>query len=530
MERASVDQTDWLTGHGRILGPDEQPLRATIRIRLFRSIPQFGYFNERMIFHQTIETDESGAFSYRTPPNSIVKLWVSHTQGQFGTGQRSEILVSDARPANTEIRLRPRHMPQADSTVARRSVAIELVSEEGEPLPIETVVRLYLRHGDGLQQTIEDVAISNGHATITLRRGEEDEDAYVIIRELEATGWMLESFRPRRVSAPDSEAWKLRFAAVPAGAIYGVVRNADGERLEGMYVKAEEWRQNEYRSAGLASITDRNGGFLIYPVPMGSRIRLVASPMHPGIHRSRLDWVLGAEPMGNLDRHTLVISNDHIVSDLQRVVQVDLTVPRGQDIPLRVRDANGQPVADTPVMLQWHSNGEALVQNWARTDESGRALLEGVNREILDTLEITVPPGFNRPRTRAMIGLDYEELEVETPPSCTLRGELRDPRFGDPIVGATIQATPTDRDDLSPTMRTITDESGLFIFGNLENREYFLRVDDHVSEGTHYQIQPSGDERLVRTTALPRVTPTTESETFLKLLVIPRDEIPRVKP
>ncbi len=131
---------------------------------------------------------------------------------------------------------------------------------------------------------------------------------------------------------------------------------------------------------------------------------------------------------------------------------------------VRVRDAEGTPLADARVAASIPRQGRTPVVAEARAGDDGQATLEGLP---LGVGRLTVSlPGFEKlTRTVRIRSEEHGILDLELPPGGALEGAVVDEE-GAPIAGATVRSRPED-DDAVPPWEAATDREGRFAFDTL---------------------------------------------------------------
>ena len=292
-------------------------------------------------------------------------------------------------------------------------------------------------------------------------------------------GYWVEEESAIPVSAGD-EPFVIDVPAMPAGAVYGRVLNSDGSPCEYFNLsvivieESSELQQKRLDTDHLSS-EGEDGRFIVGPLPLGGRYRLIAS------HSSSKN-------------EARLISRDFSISTQKSIHELELRFLEGITVSGHVLLSTGEPVAGVDIAMHWsspfsHGFGGAR----QKTDRSGRFEFVQVNANLPGTFRLTVDP------SKSFQGREDEFVPTDKPITMTIErglqatGVLVDDASGRPIVNATIQANPSSGDArFRGEIRTRTDARGRFRFSNLEPVEYQLRIDGAVHPSVEIEQLPDG--------------------------------------
>ncbi|MCZ6689879.1 MAG: carboxypeptidase-like regulatory domain-containing protein [Planctomycetota bacterium] len=156
----------------------------------------------------------------------------------------------------------------------------------------------------------------------------------------------------------------------------------------------------------------------------------------------------------------------------QDFVDVEIRIPSGRSIRVRVEDEIGQPIPRVPILTSYSPqifrSGDRPARNLIETNESGIALLEGLAEETI-TLLARMETGYMSPPSRSVVPKGQEILFVLKRAS-EIRGVVKDPN-GRPLESLVVEGiigrdgeTPFGgRHSGLPGLDVLTDADGLFV-------------------------------------------------------------------
>jgi hypothetical protein len=259
----------------------------------------------------------------------------------------------------------------------------------------------------------------------------------------------------------------ITITAVPAGSIYGEVFEHDGSKaknvLVGIVVSKKSPLMGESpfldvdgkNSAGDSDIDAR---YVISPLPLGGKYVIVA---HTG--------------------DLYMVSEQVELDETRPIRKLDMTLPEGRTLELRILDENGKPKPSVPVRFDFDlQNGHGFSRQARYTDIEGKVVIDRFNPKVPGIYRVVVKdvPGY-RSLTKDVENFD-EPLEIKLERGKVVKGNVIDDETGWPIPGAEVYALPTDFSIPEPTTYldadNVTDEQGRFKFSTMARREYQLHV------------------------------------------------------
>ena len=271
--------------------------------------------------------------------------------------------------------------------------------------------------------------------------------------------------------------------AIPAGAIYGRVLEADGTpcekfRVEVIVVERPPELNGVPNSIG--GDEGRSGKFLVSALPLGGRYRLVASLSTP-------------------DSEAKVVSEEFHLTRDNAIHETYLRFLDGVTVSGQVLTPGGKPVPGASIALEWSSPYSHGFGGAARTtDRHGDFQIHRVNPKLRGEFRLVIAP------TESLQGRTLEFSPSEKPLAITLRqgvrsaGVLLDDATGQPIPHARIDVFPAL--GVEPKYRgeitTKTDSKGEFAYSNLEPIRYRLRIDGAVHPNVRIETLPDGRTRF----------------------------------
>lgn len=259
----------------------------------------------------------------------------------------------------------------------------------------------------------------------------------------------------------------ITITTVPAGTIYGEVFEHDGSKAKNVLVgiavieKSPLMGESPFldvdgkNSAGDSDIDAR---YVISPLPLGGKYVIVA---HTG--------------------DLYMVSEQVELDETRPIRKLDMTLPEGRTLELRILDENGKPKPSVPVRFDFDlQNGHGFSRQARYTDIEGKVVIDRFNPKVPGIYRVVVKdvPGY-RPLTKDVENFD-EPLEIKLERGKVVKGNVIDDETGWPIPGAEVYALPTDFSIPEPTTYldadNVTDEQGRFKFSTMARREYQLHV------------------------------------------------------
>jgi len=405
-----------------------------------------------------------------------------------------------------------------------REVVLKLAPPAGWPVPEGTAKLRY--HADPKERwsSIVELPIENGTVrfTVPLDRGmAPKQPAKFTLLSVEAPGYYLpvptahgEDDTP--VPAGDGPLAIAR-VILPAGVVTGQVTDAQGRpladaRLSLQIIDAPADGKPD-ANALYDFDADNQGRFIISPAPFGGTYRVRASSSAVGRFaggQSELFTVTADQPRPDLA----------------------VTIPRGTDVTLTVRDPEGDPVPHAPVDLS--RNRTVGGNGWKPpeyTDAHGVVVLHHLDLEDADSTwsALIGPTSELRPQR---VTIDTHTVAVSLEPGFTLRGRLLNAVTREPMahrqVVANVASYKSSHEPLVDQTDPIeTDADGTVVFTGLEpGFPYLLRAhwSKDWAEPATLAAQQSGKPKinLTRATRIEFTEDGPRTRT-LELLVVPQN-------
>jgi hypothetical protein len=259
----------------------------------------------------------------------------------------------------------------------------------------------------------------------------------------------------------------LEVAALPAGAIYGNVKDPDGSPATATFIDVVLAERPEDMPQGSLGVEIKNsaGGeddevskFIAAPLPLGGKYAMV-------LHR----------------KQTYVMSEPIHLTEKNPIQEIDLQYVEGITVRGRVVTPDGKPATAKKFRLNFSSGySHGFGGSELYTGAEGQFELEHVNPETPGTYRLTFSEnkGF-RPKT---IEFDPKDspLEIILEPAVELRGVVIDQETGWPVQGIEVYAIAANQEEREPTgyidANSETNERGEFVFTEVGPIEYNLGV------------------------------------------------------
>lgn len=291
-----------------------------------------------------------------------------------------------------------------------------------------------------------------------------------------------------------SEPMVIQADAIPAGAIHGAVKDADGSELGGVMVSIVEVKPAPGKPAGGLGDVGKNQStpddgptrFVAQPLPLGGEYMVLA-------HR------------GNQYSATEIIK----LTEKEPIQEIELRLVKGEELSGTVTDAQGKPLAGIPVGLEYRTpfgQSFGIAGPWGGdaplTDTAGRFKIAHLNRALPGAYWVTIDhaPGFQPVSKAINLG---KPLQMKLTPGQSLSITVINDKSGKPLRGAKLSAMATDMvpGDITNLIQADqpSDADGRVEFTKLSAREYNLYCSDGeiVSPGRQLRIPRTEREPLV---------------------------------
>lgn len=274
----------------------------------------------------------------------------------------------------------------------------------------------------------------------------------------------------------------------PAGGIHGTVLHADGTPAIGAQISifATQLPPGEKDQSRLNANSGAASSTYLVTVPLGGRYRILAREMN--------------------DSHSVwTVSDEVAITGSQPIVEVNLKLPVGHTVPIKVLDPLGKPVVGQTVQLSLefvlgrsHSFGTSVSRT---TGADGIARFEDVSFDALvSPLKCNLRAEVANPK---YIGWQNEinasrPVEIHLEQGRTATGVVIDATSGKPIPKAMVRLVPRDFSlaKYKAAVNTTTDAQGEFRYDGLEPMEYTGYVEQTSPKGTILTPYPQGGLRM----------------------------------
>jgi hypothetical protein len=264
----------------------------------------------------------------------------------------------------------------------------------------------------------------------------------------------------------------IEIRALPAGALHGVVRGADGSDIGGVMISVVEvasapGKQGPLGDVGKNTANPHDGPtrFVAQPLPLRGEYMVVA----------RRD-------------HQIVVSTPIAINEENPIQEVELRFVKGEQLRGVVRGPAGKALPGVPISLTFNTPfGSAFgiagsgSGNAPMTDEEGRFSIANLNPSLPGNYTITIDRaiGFQPMTQRASFN---EIMVLNLTPGEKLSGIVIDEATGKPLVGATFYLFAADFRVGDNTNLIEADgpsnSEGRFEFSRAAAREYRLNCRD----------------------------------------------------
>jgi len=314
------------------------------------------------------------------------------------------------------------------------------------------------------------------------------------------------------------EPMEIGVDALPAGAVYGEVIDADGRpvpffNLSLLKVKKPETPDGKWPSNHDTGDGGRDDGkFMLAAIPLGGVYRVAAWPTRVG-------------------HYEMAMSDPLTIDAANPVREVTLQFPRGIDHPVRVVGPDRMPVVGVAVSLHYstpYSHGFGFAS--LNTDEDGRCVFRGVNPELPGEHRVRVQPWGPYQGTEIDVELDGSLQVIEVKGGLTLKGVIIDDSTGKPLPHRSVRLHPDYRSRTAYRGKITgrTNHRGRFTINGLEAARYRVFVGDTWPAGTTVRVDENGRKWYHDTSRLLDLTAIDLSKEY-EIRVMKRDD-PRLNP
>jgi beta-lactamase regulating signal transducer with metallopeptidase domain len=451
---------------GRVVGPEERQAgegdSPPIFYSYFQPIPTFPVQQWSRLPLDTFDGEKHF---------KIENLWEGDLT--IRTGTLSQTLKVTAPMEDVIVDLTE---PPEKELPPMRPVVIRLLAPEEAP-PTGTVRVSVLPDEPGAKEWTREMRLEDGRVRL-----EVPVPCKVRVRPGVLVGYSFESQDPWNCDAgPSNTAFVIEIPVDPAGAITGLVLDAQGNPVSDLLVSAKIALPPTLESAMLppdhtqpTATTGPDGRFMLTPVPLDVPCVVTA--------QARSQSQYAATDVLTLDNMT----------PLQECV---IRFHEGVSIRGRVLLPNNFPAQSIPVEL-WYRPAKRTsrrVRN-VSTDADGEFEMLDLFPDALEKYELIVDPERDCRQTGGHFAPGDENIVITLEQGETLRGIAVDQETGKHLPNIRIHARPTKpvpgevryRDAVDAD--TPTNEEGEFIFTRLGKAEYTLHVQEGRTEGPPHII------------------------------------------
>jgi beta-lactamase regulating signal transducer with metallopeptidase domain len=415
----------------------------------------------------------------------------------FLPNERRELHITESM-TELEIPILPKE-PEPDMPV--REVVIRLTGTDPEA-PAQGTLSIYWNHPTARMEdraNNHNMPITSNEVRLKIPVG-----AFLNFRQESLAGYRIEEQNQVEI-LPGTAPQVIEAKVMAVGGIYGSIKRADGSAADraSTHVLAIELPPGETNSSKINSSYSRSGFLFMKSVPFGGRYRLLT-------HEQTDDTCVWT------------VSDEFTIDESDPIVKMDIVLPSGRDLTLRLVDANGKPVAAQDVKLNCSFSQKAggIFSRKSRrdfgsygfssnttTDSNGICVFRGVSLdEPLEGIELkltaTIEPGPYRGKTQTIETIEFNKtnqpVEIMLSRGLTVSGYLIDVATNKPIPSAELRLSPRhfDRSEFHGLANTKTDSTGRFEFSGLEPIEYTGYVNDASPKGAVLQPQGGGGLRI----------------------------------
>lgn len=358
------------------------------------------------------------------------------------------------------------------SNAPRRDVVIELTGT-AEDAPARGSLYVSWQH-----PTLKVVDIQNGPLPVNENRIRLKAlvGARLSVREHNLVGYRIQPLE-QIVVGPGSEPLIIAVPTTPTGGIYGAILRADGSPAERAFVTIFATRlprtEKDHRRINPSSST--GGSQYLRNVPLGGRYCVLAREASS----SGTVWT---------------VSEEVEIGDSNAIAKVDLRLPPGRNLKIKVTDEQHQPVVEQQIDLEISFHDKATSAGLSfdlhgETDDTGvadfgRVSLDEPLGRIKLTASVSAPP--QKFRGQFMVISSAAPVVLQLKMGVIGSGLLIDTATNRPVPNADIRLIPRDfnQAEFKGNVTTRTDAQGRFQFDGLEPIDYQGFVEGASPKGT----------------------------------------------
>lgn len=372
----------------------------------------------------------------------------------------------------------PEKSRETGAVKKERTVVVEVVPPEGSPTPEGKLRVDYVPPGSRGYRPFW-LPLEEGRVEIEVELPP-DKPGKVRYGPLYASGYWIAD-RSEIPVPPGDEALGLTVQAHPAGAIYGRVLDAEGrphDRYNLTVVTVERpgtpgsnWPSNHEAGSG----DHEDGRFLLGALPLGGIYCVAASDSTPGSCARVLSEPIRIDPE-------------------KPIREIELEIPRGVDVPVRITSEDGDPLPGVRISLDYstpYSHGFGGAEQ--STDREGRYVFQGVNPDLPGSHRLDVRPHGPYCGSLVELTVDGTLNRIVLARGVSLRGRVVNDTRGEPLARAKIQLWPIHGQQVyMGRVEGQTDDKGRFVIQGLEPAGYRIHIPDTRALGTTVRVDEEG--------------------------------------
>jgi hypothetical protein len=381
---------------------------------------------------------------------------------QISAGPKRVSLDLPQAAENVVIDLTPESPPVAQAPTTR-TIVLRLDLPPNAPMPRGELTATYLTGGlSGPSQESKRLPIESGATIFTVSLPNK-----VGYRTDGLIGYWIKESWGDDVPA-GKEPFTITIPAVPAGAIFGQVSEADGSPARSAFIGVVVARRSPLMPEGALGVRVKDfagsdgdvvGKFFAGPLPLGGTYLIVLNR-----------------------RESFAVSPPVEVSETSPIREIELQFAEGVTVSGQMLTPDGDPAPGIPFRFQYSTPySYSFGGSEQRTDRDGRFVFEHVNPAVPGDYAIAISaiPGIRA--ARIPIRFDGRPMTVRLERGRAVSGVVVDDATSRPVAGVEVYALPYEWPDGSEPDGFLnadakTNERGEFRFTTMAARQYSLNT------------------------------------------------------